>query len=147
MRTPSPLRVIPAFAFLAMLATAGCRKDETAEPDVDSVALVVGSQTITISNNGTVTGGPIAFTRPGAPTITATFRNPAGVMDPVAHGGTFQLNVASSNAGVVGFTRASAFSGTLAGASAGSTQITISLFHIAEAHDDFGPFPVIVNVN
>ncbi len=142
-------RLVPLFAVIILAAAfAGCKKDEAeAEPDVNSLTLMVGSQSVTVSNNGTVTGGPILITRPATPTITATFKNSAGVMDPIAHGGNFQMNVTSANTGLLTFTRTSAFVGTLSTTATGSTQITISLFHIAEGHDDFGPFPVPVTIN
>lgn len=147
MFSPSiPRRSLVAVALAALVAGTGCKKEEEAEPDVASVTLTVGSQTITINSTGTVTGGPIVFTRPTAPTISASFRNAAGTPDPVAHGGDFEMGVVSAATGTLTFTRTAAFTGTLTGVAAGSTTIAVSLFHIAEAHDDFGPFNVPVTV-
>jgi hypothetical protein len=108
---------------------------------------MVGAQTITVSRNGAVTGGPIVITLPTALTITASFLNAAGSQDPVAHGGRFQLDVTPDSTSTVTFTRVSAFVGTLTGVAAGSTNVAVSLFHIGDGDTDFGPFPVAVTVN
>jgi hypothetical protein len=87
------------------------------------------------------------ITRPTAPTLTASFLNAGGTQDPVAHGGSFQLNATTGNASILTFTRTSAFVGTLTGVAAGSTNLAVSLYHITGADNDFGPFPVPVTVN
>jgi hypothetical protein len=94
-----------------------------------------------------VTGGPITITRPTAPTISASFLNAAGSQDPVAHGGNFQLNATPADTSTLTFTRRSAFVGTLTGVAAGSTNLSVSLFHTTGGDNDFGPFPVPVTVN
>ena len=117
------------------------------EAEVSSVRLTVGSQTITVSRAGTVTGGPITITRPATPAISASFLNAAGAQDPVAHGGNFQLNATSADTSTLTFTRTSAFAGTLTGVAAGSTNLNVSLFHTSGGDNDFGPFAVPVTVN
>jgi hypothetical protein len=116
------------------------------EASVSSVQLTVGTQTISVSNNGTVTGGPIIITRPTAPTLTASFLNAGGSQDPLAHGGNFQLNATPGDGSILTFTRTSAFVGTLTGTAAGSTNLTVSLYHMSDGDNDFGPFPVPVTV-
>jgi len=117
------------------------------EASVSSVRLTVGTQTITITSAGAVTGGPVTITRPAAAPISAVFLNAAGSQDPVAHGGNFQLNATPVDTTVLTFTRSSAFAGTLTGVAAGSTNLGISLFHVTGGDNDFGPFPVPVVVN
>jgi hypothetical protein len=117
------------------------------EASVSSVRLTVGSQTMTVSSTGAVAGGLITITRPATPAISASFLNAAGAQDPVAHGGNFQLNATSADTATLTFTRTSAFSGTLTGVAAGSTNLNVSLFHVTGGDNDFGPFAVPVTVN
>ena len=53
-----------------------------------------------------------------------------------------QLDVTSASTSIVTFTRVSGSVGTLTAVAAGSTNVTVSLFHIGEGDTDFGPFPV-----
>src|SRR5262245_34420350 len=154
-------RALLAVGLVSLVTGSGCGSSPTtasspppttlppvdAEAAVTSVRLTVGNQTITVSNTGTVTGGPITIARPTAPTLSASFLNAAGSQDPVAHGGSFQLNATPDNASILTFTRTSGFVGTLTGVARGSTNLTISLFHITGGDNDFGPFPVPVTVN
>jgi len=144
-------RHLLALTLVGLVAASACGWTPTdvgdPEASVGSVRLTVGSQTITVSNTGTVTGGPITITRPTAPTISASFLNAAGSQDPVAHGGNFQLNATPADTSTLTFTRTSAFVGTLTGVAAGTTNLTVSLFHVTGSDNDFGPFPVPVTVN
>jgi hypothetical protein len=142
-------RLLIALALLGLPAVPACKSKETdvedMEASVSSVRLTVGAQTITITSAGAVTGGSITVTRPTP--ISAVFLNAAGSQDPVAHGGNFQLNATPVDTTVLTFTRSSAFAGTLTGVAAGSTNLSISLFHVTGGDNDFGPFPVPVVVN
>jgi len=86
-------RHLLVLTLVSLVAGSACNSNPTtvddAEAGVSSVRLTVGSQTITVSDTGTVTGGPITITRPTAPTISASFLNAAGSQDPVAHGGNW----------------------------------------------------------
>lgn len=141
--------IATALVLLPALALGACSSttDEQSEPEVSSMRLTIGAQTITVSETGTVTGGPIAITANGTVTVSAAFLRADGSADPVVTAAQFQLNADPADAGVVTFTRTGSFSGTLTGVSAGSTTIEFSLFHIAEGHEDFGPFPVPVEVS
>jgi hypothetical protein len=144
-------RFLIALALLSLPAVPTCKSKETdvedMEASVSSVRLTVGSQTITINNTGTVIGGSITITRPTAAPINAVFLNAAGSQDPVAHGGNFQLNATPADTSVLTFTRSSAFAGTLTGVAVGSTNLSVSLFHVTGGDNDFGPFAVRVVVN
>jgi hypothetical protein len=135
--------------FSVALAFGACSNatDEGAEPEVVMMRLTVGAHAITVSDNGTVTGGPIAIAASGTVTVSAEFLQADGTADPLVTSAQFQLNVDPADAGVVTFSRTGAFAGTLTGAGAGSTTIEFSLFHISEGHEDFGPFPVPVEVS
>jgi hypothetical protein len=130
----------------ALVIGAACSEDEVeAEPDVATLRLLIGTNdTVLVSDNGTVTSGPIAIN--ANTTISAQWLKADGTPETIVTDAVFQLNVIPANSGVVTFTRTSAFAGTLNRVSAGSTTIQFSLFHIAEGHEDFGPFPVSITV-
>jgi hypothetical protein len=135
-------------AVLALVTTlAACSKDEEPddEPDIGSMRLAVGTQTITVTSGGVVTGGPIVIPVGSTP-ISATFLLPNGQVETKVTDATFRLDVTTDAAGTASFTRAGNFNGSLVGGTAGSTVLRFALFHLAEQHNDFGPFPVPVTV-
>jgi hypothetical protein len=133
---------------LLMLVAAACGDDPVAEEDpaeaVVAMRLTIGTQTITVSDNGTVTGGPIMIPV-GNTAITAAFLDDA---NQVVTGldAEFRLDVTTNNANVATFTATSAFAGNLTGVAAGQTILEFALFHIEENHEDFGYHDVPVTV-
>lgn len=130
------------------LVVASCGDDpvaEEGEPEVATMRLTVGSQTINVADDGTVTGGPITIPV-GSTAISAQFLLASGQPEPLVKPDVFQLTVSSDNAGVASFTRGGAFNGSLVGGAKGTTILRFALFHIEEGHEDFGPFPVTVVV-
>jgi len=135
-------------AILALGLPAASCDDETApeeEPEVATMRLIVGAQTVNVADDGTVTGGPIIIPV-GNTAISAAFLRADGTAEPLVTADVFRLDVASDNAGIASFTRGGSFNGNLVGAAAGSTILRFSLFHLEEQHEDFGPFPVAVTV-
>jgi hypothetical protein len=144
----------PALAalFATLLVTASCESDIIdgfidGEPNVGSMRISTGTQTITINSAGTVTGGPLILGFGSTVTITATFLTPDGDPDPNVTQASFQLNVTSSN--LVSFQRnnVNPFAGTLTALGRGTTQLTFSLYDLEEQEDNFGPWTVPVVVN
>jgi hypothetical protein len=131
-------------AALAIAAAAAC-DDQGPEPDdlVESMRLVVGSQTITVSKTGTIAGGPIVIGL-GETSTAATFLGTTG--NPMAGLDAFEVRVTSSNTGFVTFRRVSAFAGTLTRVAPGSAQLSVQLFHLADQRVAFGPFNVPITV-
>jgi hypothetical protein len=129
----------PVLAF-AMI-TSACGSDpvnEEPEPDVATMRLVVGTQTISVNaNNGAVTGGPIVLAANTNVPVTATFLRADGLPDPLVTATTFDLDVVVPVGGGVTFTRTGAFAGTLRGTVAGSTTVRFGLLHLAEGHNEF----------
>jgi hypothetical protein len=129
---------------VALSAVAGCDDDpvEPEEPEIGTMRITVGSQTLTF----TEAGGPTTLTISGASTaIAATFLDPDGV--PLTlDAADFELRVSPANAGVLTFTRTTAFSGTLNRVAIGTTTVELAAFHKGEGHDDFGEFVVTVTV-
>jgi hypothetical protein len=135
-------------AILALGLPAASCDDETApeeEPEVATMRLTVGAQTVNVADDGTVTGGPIVIAQ-GNTAISAAFLRADGTADPLVTADVFRLDIESDNAGIASFVRGGSFSGSLVGAAAGSTILRFSLFHLEEQHEDFGPFPVAVTV-
>lgn len=115
------------------------------EPEVATMRLTIGAQTVDVDDAGVVTGGPIAISANTA--VSVQWLKADGSAEDIITAADFQLNVTSDNASFVTFTRTSAFAGTLVRVGAGSTVLRFSLFHTGEGHEDFGPFPVSVTVS
>ncbi|HEX9579727.1 MAG TPA: hypothetical protein VF970_01345 [Gemmatimonadales bacterium] len=116
------------------------------EPEVATLRLSVGGQTVDVSDNGTVTptGG---ITISANATLSASFLKADGSAETLVTADEFELRVTSQSTGVVTYTSTGAFAGTLNKLSTGGTQLSIELFHLVEQHADFGPFPVPITVN
>ena len=137
----------PVIALSLLLGIAGC--DESTppeeEPEVVTMRLTVGTSSVEVEG-GTVTGGPLMVPA-GNATLTVEWLRADGTADPLVTDAEFQLNATVSNTAVLTMTRASAFSFTVNGLQSGqSTAVEFALFHLEEQHEDFGPFPVTVQV-
>ena len=124
--------------------------DDEHEPEVATMRLTIGNSTVNVSANGTVTGGPLVIPRGATTPITASFLKADGTPDPKVTASEFRLQVTLST-GVTGITFANATPNGLNGsftttATATGGQIRFALLHIEENHEDFGPFPVTVQV-
>lgn len=151
------LAVIPA----ALLVTMAACKDTTHDDHdihVESLRLTIGTtnpQTVTIASNPgcAVTGGPIALTVNQARAITASFLNEQGQPDPEANdpaefqlaGGEGQANPTPTPASIT-FSRTGAFAGTLTGTAVTTGNVFLSLLHVEEGHEDWGPCSVPISV-
>lgn len=143
--------VRPAVAVLlatSLLTLSACKDDAVSpddEPEVASMRLVIGGQTITISDAGVVSPATPLVLPLGGTTITAAFLKANGEPNDNVTTADFQLNVTIGSGIPVTFTRSTtnAFAGTLnvTGIASG-VQLRFALFHIEEQHEDFGPFPV-----
>jgi hypothetical protein len=130
--------MLPVLAFA--LITSACGDDpvnEEPEPDVATMRLVVGTQSITVNaNSGAVVGGPIVLPVNTNVGVTATFLRADGSPDPLVTATTFDLDVAPA-VGNVTFTRTGPFTGTLRGTVVGSTVVQFGLLHLAAGHNEF----------
>jgi hypothetical protein len=141
----SPLAVLAPLCASLLLAACGDEVEVEVDPadSIVSMRLVVGAQTINVTESGVITGGPIVIGG-GTTNITATFLDASG--NTVAGLGDFELRVTPANTALVTFGRVSAFAGTLTRVAAGSTQLSIQLWHLLEQHADFGPFNIPITV-
>lgn len=145
MFTIANTRRLVAAAVLAVLAT-GCKEStdpEENEPEVATMRLTVGTSTVTVSENGTVTGGPLRITTADQ-ALTATFLKADGSVESLVTAAEFRLDVTGGTG--ITFTRTGSFAGNIRGAAASTTNVNVSLFHLIENHADFGPFTVPVQV-
>jgi hypothetical protein len=130
-----------------ILALAACGDSSSpvpGEPEIATMQLIIGADTVNVADNGAVTGGPLVVAL-GANTLTARFLRANGQPDPLVDGATFRLDGATDDASIVTFT-GNQLGGTITGVASGNASVAFSLFHLAEGHDDFGPFPVPVSV-
>jgi hypothetical protein len=134
-----------ALVAVAALAVGACSEDEhDHEAEVDFMRVTVGAQQVMVNSTGAVTGGPISVTSGAATAVTVAFLD-ADMADALAeHADDYQANIAVP-AGMT-FTRTGPFTGTLTGSVAGTSNVSFTLFHIEENHEDFGPFNVPVTV-
>ena len=142
MWTTAVLRRIGTGALIA-LSVAACEDSEEPdldEPDITTVRLTVGSQTINISESCAVTGGPIQIGAGNTP-LAATFLLDNGSPDPVVTSLNYELRATVANTALATIARTGAFTGTLARVAPGTTSITVVLFHDDddddEEHNDF----------
>jgi hypothetical protein len=142
-------RLLSLLPVLMVLAMSACKDDSTGldddEPDVASLRLTIGTQVITISDNGTVSPTGTIVLPVGTSNVAAEWLDVTGAVIDDLSPTEFQLNLTVSTAGAATFARSTTdpFAGTLtANAPAEGVVIRFSLFHLDERHDDFGPFPV-----
>lgn len=137
-----------ASAFVAILTTASCDSETIGgtdgEPNVTSMRISTGTQTVTINANGTVTGGPLNLPANSSTAITATFLTSDNVPDPNVTQVSFQLNVSSSGAVTFQRSNVNPFAGTLNTSGSGSSSVSFSLYNLEEQRNIFGPFSVSV---
>jgi len=127
-------RTFLKLAVIAILATGAACDDDTAEPDdepdVRTIRLTIGAQVFNqVRGNPT----PVTVAR-GANSLNAIFLRADGQVETRVTPNEFELRVTTANNGVLTFTRSSAFAGVLTGVAAGSTTMTVCLFHLQEGH-------------
>jgi hypothetical protein len=130
------------------VAASGCNSgtEPEEEPEVATMRLVVGSQTINVNaRTGVVTGGPIVLAPGATAGVTAQFLLADGAPEPLVTDASFRLDATPANTGIVAFSRTGPFAGTLSGVAAGSTTVVFGLFHLEEGHEEF-EWPVAVQV-
>jgi hypothetical protein len=134
--------VLPLVAALSALTGCGSDPVEPEEPEIGSIRLTVGSQTLVITEGGPQ--GTLTISGASSSVSVAFFDDVGDSMTLDAD--EFELRLTPANTGVLTFTRTGAFTGTLNRVSAGSTTMTVSAYHKVEQHDDFGPHTVSVTV-
>jgi hypothetical protein len=129
------LKILFALPLVASLsALTACEDDpvEPEEPEIGTVRLTIGSQTVNLAPGATV-----SVTVSGATNaVSATFLGEDGsalTLD----GSEFELRLIPRTTGRVTYTRSASFSGSLARVAAGSVLVDVQIFHLIENHEDF----------
>lgn len=137
-----------AFALFAATALVACNDDPAApdpEPQVASVRLTVGANSVTI----TTTSSPTLTVASGTNTVAAEWLRADGSVESIVTDAEFELRIAQVSGTSFTWTATGARSGTLVMTglpSGGSTAARVSLFHKGEQHDDFGPLTFTLRV-
>lgn len=138
------------FAFVTLFAAitfiSAC-DDDPVEPEdpadeIATIRLAIGAQTVDMTDSNS----PSVTIPRQANAVAVTFLDAAGSTLPNSLFSDFEIRLVSENAARLTFTRTGAFTGTLTGLSAGAAVIQVSLFHLEEGHEDFGPRPLAVTV-
>ncbi len=143
MSTFSTSRIFTTGTLLALTMAVGCSSEPTEEePEVETMRLVIGTTTVNFAG-GTCTPSPSSVTIPTAgATVTASFLRADGTPETIVTADEFELQVTPAGR----FTRTGAFTGTIAGGTAGSASLGFALLHKIEQHEDFGPCNLTVTV-
>jgi hypothetical protein len=142
------LAFFPLFAAVSMLAACG---DDPVEPEdpaeaIESMQLTIGANTVTLNTSGAVVSGTTPIVIPaGTHAVSATFLDGSGASIN-SELGEFEMRLTPASTALLTFARTGAFTGTVTRVAAGSTTLDFVLWHIAEGHEDLGPFPVAVTV-
>jgi hypothetical protein len=133
-------RTLRAAAALALVGFAGACNDSTTtahpEPDVASVRITVGAQVVNISETGQQTG--TLTIAQGTTPVTVAWLRADGSADPVVNSEEFEVRLVPQGSAGISFTPAGPFAGTLSATSAGQKVVQVQLYHLEEAHDEFG---------
>jgi hypothetical protein len=119
---------------VALSALTACEDDpvEPEEPEIGTVRLTLGSQTLNLEGGATVSA-----TISGASTaVSATFLADDGSALALDED-EFEIRLLPQTSGVVTFSRSGAFSGALSRVAAGSVVVDVEVFHKIEGHEDF----------
>lgn len=149
--TALPRRILAAGLMVGALALGGCDDDDDSngtgpvEVEVGSMLIDAGTQEVTVSATGAITGGPLTFDV-GPRDVTVSFFDDLGApIDPVDLG-DYIADAENTTPGVLSVTRTGDFTFTITGTNSGAGSVSFSLFHVDEEHDDFGPFPVPITI-
>ena len=153
MRTSTAYRrafsIVAAILFIGF-ATACDDDDPTApeeEPDVATVRLTAGAQSITIPRSGQPSGNLVIPA--GTSAVTAQFLKPDGSPETLVTEAEFELRIVPTTPANLAFNRTGAFAGNLVTTGLTSGQTTtaqVSLYHRIEQHEDFGPLPFTIRI-
>ena len=130
------LRVAATMALVGFAAACSGSTDAEPEPDIASVRITVGTQSVSISETGQQTG-TLTVAQGNTPVVVAWLRAD-GSVDPVVNSEEFEVRMIAQGSTGITFTPAGPFAGTLNATSAGQKVVQVQLYHLEEAHDEFG---------
>lgn len=130
------LRVAATVALVGFTAACNGSTDAEPEPDIATVRITVGAQTVSISETGQQSG--TLTIAQGSTPVTVAWLSPGGSVDPVVNSEEFEVRMIAQGSTGITFTPAGPFAGTLNATSAGQKVVQVQLYHLEEAHDEFG---------
>jgi hypothetical protein len=142
--------VLASLAIALAIGACGDETSETEEPEIASMIVTLGASSYTATSGGF--SSPTVTLATATTTVSVSFLRADASFDPVVGAPDFQVSVAGDADGGplparVTFERTSSFAGNLVVSGAtplAATPIYFSLRHVAEGHDDFGPFALTV---
>jgi hypothetical protein len=149
--TPVHRRVRTTALLAALvLGAAACSDDDPTEPhdepEVQTLTLTVGTGTPVTINKTTGAASGNLVVPAGTSTITAQWLRADGSNETLVTDDEFDLRIVPSNTTDVSYVPSGARSGTFTVnlPAGGSTPAQVSLFHREEQHNDFGPYPIVI---
>lgn len=143
-------RLVAPLLLAATLALGAC-SDSTEpddEPEIQTLTLTVGSNSITIDKSTGAASGALVVTA-GTSTVAAQWKRADGSNEALVTSNEFDLKIVPTAAANVTWTPNGAFGGTLVTtglASNATTTATVALFHKEEQHEDFGPYNFTIRI-
>ncbi|MBC7896717.1 MAG: hypothetical protein H7066_14970 [Cytophagaceae bacterium] len=144
-------RLAAPLLLTATLAVTACSDDPTepeAEPEVQTVTITVGANSITVDKTTGAASGSLTVPA-GTSTVAAVWKKANGSVESLVTSAEFDLRITPTTPANLAFTPTGAFGGTLVTTGLASNQTTtarVALFHKAEQHEDFGPYTVTIRV-
>jgi hypothetical protein len=143
-----------AFAIAASLTISACSDDDPTgtepEPEVQQLILTAGANTLTIDRTigGPTPAGSVLTIPLGATPITAVVRKADGSVETLVTGAEFDIRISPTTGTPFTWAPNATLGGTLTTAasvtSGQNMAATVDLFHRAEGHADFGPYPITI---
>lgn len=130
------LRVAATMALVGFAAACNGSTDAEPEPQIATVRITVGTQTVSISETGQQTG-TLSIPQ-GNTAVAVAWLRADGSVDPVVNSEDFEVRIVPQGSTGISFTPAGPFAGTLNATTAGQKVVQVQLYHIEEQHDEFG---------
>ena len=149
-----PARRLARFAAVvaAVSMIAACDDDDPTgveqEPEVQTMTLTAGASSITIDKTTGAASGQLTVPS-GTTTITATLRRADGSTETLVTGAEFDVRITPATGTPFAWTPNTSLGGSLvtSGVTSGQTiASTVDLYHRAEQHADFGPYPFTIRI-
>ena len=138
------MRLVTTLAAMSLLVsgTGACSDDDDDdEPEIGQIRLTIGTVNITSIATQPPTG-TVIIPRGNHTVSVVTMTNTGATL---TLGAEFELRIQSTNPAAFTYTRSTAFTGSAVAGTAGTSTLTVQLFHLGENHADYTvTFPVTV---
>lgn len=131
-------------ATIGLLATA-CKLPEPGHPEVEVMRLTLAGQAPVLVNSVGAVSGTLTLTQNVSTLLTVEFLDANQQDALVDFADEYRVNVATSPG--LSWVTTGAYTGTITASVTGPVQLTLAMFHLTDAEEEFGPFPVTITVN